>query len=28
VEIPLDVEWEIFEYDGIEEIHEKKRKWS
>ena len=28
VEIPADVDWEIFEYDGNEEIHEKKRKWS
>lgn len=28
VEIPADVEWEIAEFDGNEEIHEKCRKWS
>ena len=27
VEIPEDVEWEIIEYDGIEYIAEKHRKW-
>jgi len=28
VEIPDDVEWEIDEYDGIEQVHEKHRSWS
>ena len=27
VEIPDDVDWEIYEYDGIETIHEKHRVW-
>ena len=28
VEIPDDVEWEIAEYHGIEEVVEKHRKWA
>lgn len=28
VEIPDDVKWIIYEYDGIESIHEEHRKWS
>ncbi len=28
VEIPDDVEWEIDEYDGMEQVQEKCRKWS
>lgn len=28
VEIPDDVEWEICEYDGLEWVAEKHRKWS
>ncbi len=27
VEIPDNVEWEIYDYDGIETIHEKHRTW-
>ena len=27
VEIPDDVEWEITEYDGLEHVAEKHRKW-
>ena len=27
IEIPDDVDWEIEEYDGYEEVHEKHRKW-
>lgn len=27
VEIPDDIEWEIYDYDGIETIHEKHRSW-
>lgn len=27
VEIPEDVEWEISDYDGLEEVHEKHRVW-
>ena len=27
VEIPDDVEWEIYNYDGKESIHEKHRVW-
>lgn len=27
VEIPDDVEWELYEYDGFESIHEKHRVW-
>ena len=27
VEIPDDIEWEIYEYDGAETIHEKHNSW-
>lgn len=27
VEIPDDVEWELDDYDGIETVHEKHRRW-
>jgi hypothetical protein len=28
VNIPVDVQWEVVEYDGLEHIAEKARKWS
>lgn len=28
IEIPNDIEWEIVDHDGMEEIHEKHRKWN
>ena len=27
IEIPDDIEWEIYEYDGIESIHKKHQSW-
>ena len=27
IEIPDDVEWKIYDYDGIESVHEKHRSW-